>query len=301
MSTYEAYESGPFETQEAYEGSFESGEGPFETYETYEGEDEQFLGSILGALTGEAESPLSETQEMELAAELLEVTSEEELEEFIGDVFKKVAKTVGSAIRSPIGRQLGGILKGVAKKALPMVGGALGSFVAPGVGTAIGSKLGSMASNLFEMETEGMNAEQLEFEMARRYVRLAATAAGNAAQAPRNAPPRRVVQTAVTQAARQHAPGLLRGTRGGGASGGRRPRPGGPQRPGGQRRRGPGGQYAVGSSTVAVPGGNGAYEPEPSDWGGEPEPGGGQRSPYGSRAQSGRWIRRGRKVVLLGV
>jgi uncharacterized protein (DUF697 family) len=294
MSTYETYETGPFETQEAYEGPFETGEGPFEAYETYEGEDEQFLGSILGALTGEAESPLSESQEMELAAELLEVTSEEELEEFIGDVFKRVAKTVGSAIRSPIGRQLGGVLKGVAKKALPMVGGALGSFVAPGVGTAIGSKLGSLASNLFEVETEGMNAEQLEFEMARRYVRLAASSAKTAAQAPRSVPPKRVVQTAVTQAARQHAPGLLRGTRGA-AAGGRRPR-------GGQRRRGPsGGAYPAGPSTVAVPAGNGAYEPEPPDWGGEPEPVGVPRSPYGGRAHSGRWIRRGRKIVLLGV
>jgi hypothetical protein len=152
FETFETYESeGPFETQgeqesfEAYEGPFESQyetEGPFETgafetgYETYEGEDEQFLGDILrkvggvvgpqlpgiargiyGALTSEGESPLSETQEMQLTAELLEVASEEELEEFLGNLLKGVAKGVGGIIRSPVGRALGGVLKGVASSA----------------------------------------------------------------------------------------------------------------------------------------------------------------------------------------
>jgi uncharacterized protein (DUF697 family) len=338
MSTFESYETeeeGPFESQESYEGAFEtqeSLEGPFETggmhesmesyegayesgYETQEAEDEQFLGSILGALTGESEGPLSESQEVELAAELLEVTSEDELEEFLGNLIKGVAKGVGGIIRSPIGQQLGGILKGVAKKALPIVGGALGSFVAPGVGTAIGSKLGSMASNLFEMETEGMSHEQAQFEVARRYVRFASTAAQRAATAPRSAPPRQVVQRAVTTAARQHAPGLLRGTRPGGgySRGGQRPRPSyayGQGRPRHRRRRPLGvAAYPVGGSTVVVPGGNGG---EPSygapSWGDEPyEPQGGQGrqygppSSYGGRARSGRWIRRGRRIVLLGV
>ena len=321
MSTFESYEmgqeAGPFETQEAYEGSFETFEGPFESsYEAYEGEDEQFLGSILGALTGESEVPLSENQEMELAAEVLEISSEEELEEFIGNLVKGVAKGVGSFVRSPIGKQLGGVLKGVAKKALPMVGGALGSFVAPGIGTALGSKLGSMASNLFELESEGMSQEQLEFEMARRFVRLAASSAKTAALAPPSAPPRQVVQKAVTQAARQHAPGLLRGTRGtrAGAQGrpagarqqgpprqgrrgqGRRPRP---------RQRGPLGAvaYPVGGSSVVVPGGDVQPSYGAPDWDdgddGYGDDGGYQG--YQGRARTGRWYRRGRRVVLVGI
>ena len=65
-----------------------------------------------------------------------------------------------------------------------MAGGALGSMIAPGIGTALGSQLGSMASNLFEMELEGMDHEQAEFETARRYVQLAASAAQNAAHRP---------------------------------------------------------------------------------------------------------------------
>jgi len=297
MSTFESYEtgheSGPFESHEAYEG-YETSEAQ-ESYETYEGEDEQFLGSILGALTGEAESPLSEAQEMELTAELLEIQSEEELEEFLGNLVKGVAKKVGGFIKSPIGKQLTGVLKSVAKKALPIAGSALGSFIAPGIGTALGGKLGSMASNLFELEAEGMSQEQLEFEMGRRVVRLAASSAKTAALAPRNAPPRKVVQTAVTQAARQHAPGLLRGTRGTG-SGGRRPSP----RRRGDRPRGMA-AYPVGGSTVAVPdGGNGNGNGSGGGVWDEPDPGT-TPSPYGSRSQTGRWVRRGRKIVLLGI
>src|SRR5215471_21870682 len=103
------------------------------------GEEEQFLEGILGSLLGggEVETPLSEMQEAQLASELLEISSEQELEQFLGNI----VKGIGGFLRSPVGRSLGGILKNVAKRALPAVGGALGSMVVPGIGTAIGSKL----------------------------------------------------------------------------------------------------------------------------------------------------------------
>ena len=51
----------------------------------YEHENEQFLGKILkGILGGELEVPLNESQELELASELLEVSNEWELEQFLG-------------------------------------------------------------------------------------------------------------------------------------------------------------------------------------------------------------------------
>ena len=43
---------------------------------------------------GELESPLSEVEEMELASELLAVSSEAELDQFLGDVFKKALKGI---------------------------------------------------------------------------------------------------------------------------------------------------------------------------------------------------------------
>jgi uncharacterized protein (DUF697 family) len=289
------------------------------TGEVGESETEGFLGGVLGSVlggeVGEAEAPMSETQELELASELLEVTSEAELEQFLGNVFKKVASGVGSFMKSSTGKALGGILKGVAKKILPVAAGALGNLVAPGVGGAIGSRLGSMATKLFEVELEGMNEQEAEFEVARRYVRLASSAARHATLAPRGAPSRAVARAAVVAAARRHAPGLLRGTpyqvpRGsgyGGPGGGpRRPRP----RPYGYGYPPDGGAYGYGGYGYQPNGGNGGgygggYGDEPwgdqDDGGGWGELGGGGAlagQPHGAR--SGRWIRRGRKIVILG-
>jgi uncharacterized protein (DUF697 family) len=154
----------------------------------------------------EAESPFTEAEEIALASELLGVTSEAELDRFLGNVFKKVGGFVSKAAKGP----LGGVLKGIAKKALPWVGGALGSFIPiPGVGTAVGSALGTAASRLFEINLEEMNEEDQEFEVARRFVRLAGASAQNAAAAPPNASPQDVAQAALAAAAQKHAPGLL--------------------------------------------------------------------------------------------
>jgi uncharacterized protein (DUF697 family) len=154
----------------------------------------------------EAESPFTEAEEMELTSELLSVGSEAELDQFLGKIFKKVGGFVSKVAKGP----LGGILKGIAKKALPWVGGALGSFIPiPGVGTAVGSALGTAASKLFEIDLEGMNYEDQEFEVARRFVRLAGATAQNAAAAPPNASPQAAAQVALMTAAQKHAPGLL--------------------------------------------------------------------------------------------
>ena len=117
---------------ETWETGFETGsETALET------DSNEFDGSPM------FEGPLNEVQEMELASELLEITSEEELEQFLGSLFKTVSRGVGSFMRGPLGRSLGGMLKGIAKKVLPLAGGALGSFIPiPGVGTAVGTALG---------------------------------------------------------------------------------------------------------------------------------------------------------------
>jgi hypothetical protein len=54
-----------------------------------------------------------------------------------------------------------------------------------------------------------MNEEDQEFEVARRFVRLAGASAQNAAAAPPNASPQDVAQAALAAAAQKHAPGLL--------------------------------------------------------------------------------------------
>jgi hypothetical protein len=272
-------------------------------------ESEQFLGGILGSIMGgEVASPLSEANEVQLASELLEISSEEELEQFLGGLFKKVARGVGGFIKSPVGRALGGVLKNVAKKALPVVGGALGSFVAPGIGTALGSKLGSMASGLFEVELEAMPQEQAEFEVARRFVNVAAGAARNAALArPRpGTGPQTVARAAVAKAARVYAPGVYRNMVQNLRRTGPRPgvpayyrRPGGYPRPRGYRRPIPMGPGIAPMGPGGAPIGPAVGPPAPSMDVGNGY--GYAGAPYGTPGLSGRWIRRGRKIVLLGV
>jgi hypothetical protein len=130
---------------------------------------------------------------------------------------------------------LGKVIKRVAKKALPIAGGALGTFIGGPAGGAIGSKLAGAAGKIFGLELEGLSPEDQEFEVARRVVRLAGTAAKKAAGALPTANP-----AAVAKAAKAHAPGLVK-----------------PARP--------------------------------------------MMRPFMGGGRSGRWIRRGRRIVLMGV
>jgi hypothetical protein len=164
---------------------------------------------------------LGETELTELAAELLEVSNEEELNHFLGGLIRKAASVVGKAVKSPVGQAIGGMLKGVAKNALPMVGSALGNMVLPGVGGAIGGKLASAAGSAFGLELEGLSQEDRELEMAKQFVRLAADTTQRAVQAPSAANPTAVAKQALAQAAAKYAPGLMQqgGISAGGQSG----------------------------------------------------------------------------------
>lgn len=198
---------GGFESEE-YEYGYEGeGEGEGEYYEMY-GEGEMY-----------GESPFSEAEEMELAAELLSITNEGELDQFIGKLLKKAGRAAGKFIKSPIGKQLGGIIKGAAKTALPMLGSTVGNFLLPGVGGMIGGKLASSAGSMFGLELEGLSQEDQEFEVARQIVRFGGAAANNAANVSPNTPPPQAAQTAAVTAAQQYAPGLLQANAGAGRKG----------------------------------------------------------------------------------
>jgi hypothetical protein len=190
-----------------------------------------------------AGSVFNEQQEMELAAELMEVGNEAEFDRFLGSLISKAGKAVGSFISSPTGQALGGLLKTAAGKALPLAGQALGGYFGGSTGAQIGGQLASQAGSMLGLEAEG-EAEQAEFEAATNFVRLAAEAVKNAAAMPQTGNPRGAAQSAFMKAAEIHAPGLIG------------PAPG--------------------------------------------APGAGQDQ-NGGRARSGRWIRRGGKIVLLGV
>jgi hypothetical protein len=286
----------------------------------HELEGESFLGSLFGEAEHEhehaehgehehaeqegeyeleAESPLSETQEMELASELLEVSSEAELEYFFGKLFSKIGSGIKSFANSSVGKKVLGAVKSVAKQALPTLGSVAGGFLGGPMGAKIGGKLGSVASNLFELELEGLSHEDREFEVARQVVRLGAAAAHRAAQLPRRLPPVVAARRALTSAARVYAPGLLRRgcvncghahARRGVGYRARRPRYGAP----GYVRRVNGGTRVIGGEPVAIGGVAPGMIGEPD---GDPAIAGGA---IGS-ARGGRWFRRGRHIVLTGL
>ena len=152
---------------------------------------------------------LHPSEEMELAMELLSVSSEAELDHFLGNVFKKVwggIKKVGSFVGKAV-KPFAGALKALAKKALPFVGSALGSFIPiPGVGTAIGGALGGALSNALEMEFGHLEQAEMEFEMARRFVRIAHSATSQLADANPNQPIASILQQVLNNATRQNMP-----------------------------------------------------------------------------------------------
>jgi hypothetical protein len=153
--------------------------------------------------------------ETELASELLEVRSEQELEQFLGGLVRSAAQAAGRALRSDTGRQLVEVLRDAGRRALPIVGRAIGERVNARTGAAAGAQVGRSVGRMFGLELEGLSQEDREFEVARAFVRFADAAARNAAVASPGEPATRVVRRAVQGAARTHAPGMLAATRAG--------------------------------------------------------------------------------------
>jgi len=150
----------------------------------------------------EFESPFSEAEELELAYELLEVSSEAELEQFLGKLIKKAwggIKKIGSKFLRP----LGNVLRTVAKTALPFVATAAGTFFGGPAGGALAGKLGSLVSKALEAETANAMPQERDLEKCRRFVRMAGKAARAAAIAPPHINPVTAASNMLAQTARQ--------------------------------------------------------------------------------------------------
>jgi len=221
MNEYEDEDETEYETE--YENEYDDDEDEFEAeYEAYE-------------------AVFDEQEEMELAAELLGITEEAELDYFLRKLAKRVGRKARRFVKSKTGRRLRRILRKVAKKVMPIAGKAVGTYFGGPPGGAIGGMTGSAAGQVLGLELEGLSPEDQEFEVAKRVVRLAADATKKAAIAQTKMPPDKAAKAAMISAAKKHAPGLLRPT----------PSMNIPSMPGGKR--------------------------------------------------SGRWMRRGSKIVLMGV
>jgi hypothetical protein len=201
-----------------------------------------------------------EAEEMELAAEMLAVTDEAELDQFLGDLIKKAGQAVGKVIKSPIGKKLGGFLKGAAKKVLPVAAGALGTMVGGPLGGMVASKAATAAGDAFGLELEGLSPEDQEFETARHFVRFAGDAARQASKVLSAHDPEDAARDAVMNAARKFAPGLLR-------------------------------PVARSLQSEVAPRRGTAASPDT----------GNAAPPRGPRPTSGRWVREGHRIVLMGL
>jgi hypothetical protein len=256
-------------------GALESGQHEsYESFEAFGGGSQE--SEVYGEQSGEG--PFNETQEMALAAELLSVSNEQELEQFLGGLIKSAGQAVGSFVRSPVGQALGGVLKDAVRQALPIVGGAIGSYVGGPTGGDIGRNLASTAGRVFGLELEGLSGEDQEFEVARRFVRFAGASAGRAAMAPRNMPPRQAARAAVAGAARRFAPGLLRGR---------------PSTQGFRGRRGGYGGVNIQNTAGADQGAGDTGDV----WDDGMADAGGSETP-GTPGAAGRWMRRGRQIIV---
>jgi hypothetical protein len=215
---------------------------------------------------------LSEAEEMELAMELLGVSNEDEMEQFLGKMFRGIGrglKKVGRFVGRKVLPKIGGVLKGLAKKALPFVGGALGSLIPiPGVGTALGSALGGAVAKALEMEFGQLESEEAELEIARRVVRIAATTAQQASAAAPNAAPDAALRDALLAAVRTHLPTFAANEA--------------------ELMAEAEAEMEMGYEDEGEYEGEGEYEDEQASF----EAGGGM---------AGRWTRRGRHIVLHGV
>lgn len=162
------------------------------------------FGSELGSAPYPGGGAFHPDAPANLAADLLDVKSEQEFEYFLGDVISGAANAVGKFISSPTGQALGAGLKDVAKQLLPVAGQALGDYVGGSAGGQIGQTLGSAVAGSFEMASE-----EQEWEAANTFVKIASDAAKNAAQMPQGGDPQAVAKKAIVEAAKIHAPGLV--------------------------------------------------------------------------------------------
>jgi hypothetical protein len=164
-----------------------------------------------GLLGEHAIGELTEAQEMELASQFLEVASEEELEEFLGDLFDRAKDAAGHVYNSDlVQKQVIPALKKAARHYGPRLAGkAAERVLGKGSGRWVQSGAQWAADRWLKEELEGLSGEDREFEVARRYVRLAIDALQRALQTPPRVPHQIAAQVAVSEAARKHAPGLV--------------------------------------------------------------------------------------------
>ncbi|MCI5146272.1 MAG: hypothetical protein D3923_12260 [Candidatus Electrothrix sp. AR3] len=135
---------------------------------------------------------------------MLNVSSDAELDQFLGKVFKRVVRKVRKFRRyaKPAWR----LFRKIGKRVLPYAGAAVGAYFGGPAGAAAGRRLGRFAGSRLEMELEGMSGEEMEFEVARRLVRTISATAKKTIKAPEEVKPDVAVKKAAASAVQKFMP-----------------------------------------------------------------------------------------------
>ncbi|MCB0839327.1 MAG: hypothetical protein KDD99_21800 [Bacteroidetes bacterium] len=146
--------------------------------------------------------------EFELAAELMEVADDEELEEFLGKIIGSVRKIFGKGkkiVKSPMVRKQWRAHQARKKKLLPIFQKIFGSYFGGGGG-------GGMGSKFFEIGLEGLSPEERRFEVAKNSAKFMKATLRHLPKNP-GIPAKTAVRKALKRAARRHMPQLLKSAR----------------------------------------------------------------------------------------
>lgn len=154
-------------------------------------------------------SHMSEAQELELASELLNISNEMEFENWFKGITSFIKKS-GRSMSKFANSETGKFLRDGARKLIPLAGAAIGTAVGGPVGTVVGGSAAAMGSQMLGLELEGLSPEDQEFEVAKQLVRFIGDAAQKAAAIASDTDPAGAARTAMIEAAKIHAPGLLR-------------------------------------------------------------------------------------------
>lgn len=155
-----------------------------------------------------------EIPEGELAYELMHVQSEEELDQFLGDLLKSAWSGAKALYHSPLGQKLKRQaiegLKDMGRKALPGLGRTVGGHFFGPQGARIGGQLGKMAAKGLGLEYQGATALERRTEGSRRFVRTARNAARRIATQIQSGQPvnARIIHQIILQEGRRWFPGL---------------------------------------------------------------------------------------------
>ncbi|SHJ47227.1 hypothetical protein SAMN02745146_3175 [Hymenobacter daecheongensis DSM 21074] len=221
--------------------------GEFENEYEYGAQGEYGQELELGQeFSGETyETSQQEQQELEMAYQLLEVSTEQELSQFLSSLISKATGAASRFVASPAGRGVGQYLVDFGKKTLPQLagqyGGQAGGSAGGRLGAAIGGRFGATgarlgnwagqkagswagtqagdwlagnAQRIFNLELEALSPENQELEIAQSFVRFATDVAKRASQAVQQNPGislGQLGQQVLNASAARHAPGLLRG------------------------------------------------------------------------------------------